>query len=149
MGRRGSSLQCDTKTSGVPYEEAKRVFERVLREKTGKGYRATESNGASSPVISLGMLTKEFSGHSPELLTPIEEREALVLAPNLSWWFQQKFDGRRLAVQKVNGEYSGMNKLGQIIPIDKQLVAALDHVEADCFLADSEITDSKFYTWTP
>jgi ATP-dependent DNA ligase len=120
-GRRGSSLQSDTKASGVPYEEAKRVFDRVLREKTGKGYRVAEGNGASSPAISLGMPTKEFSGHAPELLTPIEEREALELVPNLSWWFQQKFDGRRLAVQKQNGEYSGINKLGQIIPIDKQL----------------------------
>ena len=122
-GRRGSSLQSDTKASGVPYEEAKRVFDRVLREKTGKGYRVAETNGDASPAISVGMPTKEFSGHAPELLTPIEEREALDLVPNLSWWFQQKFDGRRLAVQKQNGEYSGINKLGQIIPIDKQLAA--------------------------
>ena len=146
-GRRGSTLQSDTKASGVPYEEAKRVFDRVLREKAGKGYRVAETSGDAPPAISLGMPTKEFSGHAPELLTPIEEREALDLVPNLSWWFQQKFDGRRLAVQKQNGEYSGINKLGQIIPIDKQLAATLDHVEADSFLVDGEITDSKFYTW--
>ena len=146
-GRRGSSLQSDTKASGVPYEEAKRVFDRVLRERTGKGYRVAETNGDSSPTISLEMPTKEFSGHAPELLTPIEEGEALGLVPNLSWWFQQKFDGRRLAVQKQNGEYSGINKLGQIIPIDKQLAFTFDHVEADSFLVDGEITDSKFYTW--
>jgi bifunctional non-homologous end joining protein LigD len=146
-GRRGSSLQSDTKASGVPYEEAKRIFDRVLREKTGKGYRVAEGNGASSPAISLGVPTKEFSGHAPELLTPIEEREALDLVPNLSWWFQQKFDGRRLAVQKQNGEYLGINKLGQIIPIDAQLAASLNLVEADSFLVDGEITDSRFYTW--
>ena len=146
-GRHGSSLQSDTKTSGVPYEEAKHVFDRVLREKTGKGYRVVEGNGASSPAISLGAPTKEFSGHAPELLTPIQEREALDFVPNLSWWFQQKFDGRRLAVQKQNGEYAGINKLGQIIPIDAQLAASLDFVEADSFLVDGEITDSRFYTW--
>jgi predicted DNA-binding WGR domain protein len=146
-GRRGSSLQSDTKTTGVPYEEAKHVFDRVLREKTGKGYRVAEGSGATSPVISLGVPTKEFSGHTPELLTPIEEREALGFVPNLSWWFQQKFDGRRLAVQKQNGEYAGINKLGQIIRIDAQLAASLDLVEADSFLVDGEITDSRFYTW--
>ena len=37
-GRRGSTLQSDLKTSDVPYEEAKRVYDRILREKTGKGY---------------------------------------------------------------------------------------------------------------
>ena len=146
-GRRGSSLQSDTKARGVPYDEAKRIFDRILREKTGKGYRVAEINGDASPAISVGMPTKEFSGHAPELLTPIEEREALDLVPNLSWWFQQKFDGRRLAVQKQNGEYSGINKLGQIVPIDAQLAASLDLVEADSFLVDGEITDSKFYTW--
>jgi bifunctional non-homologous end joining protein LigD len=140
-------LQSDTKTTGVPYEEAKHVFDRVLREKTVKGYCVAEGNGASSPVISLGVPTKEFSGHAPELLTPIEEREALGFVPNLSWWFQQKFDGRRLAVQKQNGEYAGINKLGQIISIDAQLAASLDLVEADSFLVDGEITDSRFYTW--
>jgi len=49
------------------------------------------------------------------LLTPVEEPEALLLAQDASWWFQQKFDGRRLAVQKSEGKYSGINKLGQII----------------------------------
>jgi ATP-dependent DNA ligase len=146
-GRRGSALQRDVKAGNVTYDEAKRVYDRILREKTGKGYRVARTNGDASPAISVGLPTREFSGHAPELLTPIEEREALDLVPNLSWWFQQKFDGRRLAVQKQNGEYSGINKLGQIIPIDPQLAATLDHVEADGFLVDGEITDSKFYTW--
>ena len=146
-GRRGSALQSDTKASGVTYEEAKRVYDRILREKTGKGYRVAQTNGDTSPAISVGLPTREFSGHVPELLTPIEEQEARDFVPNLSWWFQQKFDGRRLAVQKQNGEYAGINKLGQIIPIDTQLAATLDHVEADSFLVDGEITNSKFYTW--
>ena len=136
------------KANGVTYEEPKRVFDRVVREKTGKGYRGAETNGdAATPAISLGMPTKEFSGHAPELLTPIEERETRDLVPNLSWWFQQKFDGRRLAVQKQNGQYSGINKIGQIVPIDAQLAASLGHVQADSFLVDGEIIDSKFYTW--
>ena len=75
------------KANGVTYEEPKRVFDRMVREKTGKGYRAAETNGdTATPAISLGMPTKEFSGHAPELLTPIEERETRDLVPNLSWW---------------------------------------------------------------
>jgi ATP-dependent DNA ligase len=98
--------------------------------------------------ISVGFpATKEHSGHIPELLTPIEEPEALRLADDVSWWFQQKFDGRRLAVQKADGKYSGINKLGQIIPIDSRLAESLGLVQAKAFLADGEITDSHFFIW--
>jgi hypothetical protein len=47
-------------------------------------------------------VSNEQSGHLPELLTPIEEPEAWRLAEDASWWFQQKFDERRLAVQKAS-----------------------------------------------
>src|SRR5208282_3723744 len=98
--------------------------------------------------ISVGLPSvKEHSGHAPELLTPIEEPEALQLVQDASWWFQQKFDGRRLVVQKADGKYSGINKLGQIIPIDSRLSEPLDLVQAKAFLADGEITDSHFYIW--
>ena len=42
-GRRGSALQSDTKVSSVAYEEAKRVYDRIIREKTGKGYRIAQA----------------------------------------------------------------------------------------------------------
>ncbi len=147
-GRRGSALQSDLKANGVPYEEAKRVYDRMLREKTGKGYQISQATTNGDEPIAVGLpATKEHSGHTPELLTPIEEPEALQLAQDGSWWFQQKFDGRRLAVQKADGKYSGINKLGQIIPIDSRLAGTLDLVQTQHFLADGEITDSHFYIW--
>ncbi len=147
-GRRGSVLQSDVKVSGTSYEEAKRVYDRILREKTGKGYQIAQATANGNEAIAVGLpATKEHSGHTPELLTPIEEPEALLLAQDASWWFQQKFDGRRLAVQKSEGKYSGINKLGQIIPIDPRLAESLDRVQAQGFLADGEITDSHFYIW--
>ena len=147
-GRRGSALQSDAKAEGVPYEEAKRVYDRILREKTGQGYQISQATTSGGGTISVGLpATKEHSGHTPELLTPIEEPEALRLADDASWWFQQKFDGRRLAVQKTDGRYSGINKLGQLIPIGSRLSESLDLVQARAFLADGEITDCHFYVW--
>jgi bifunctional non-homologous end joining protein LigD len=147
-GRRGSALQSDVKVSSTTYEEAKRVYDRILREKTGKGYQIAEATANGDTAISVGLpASKEHSGHAPELLTPIEEPDALRLAQDASWWFQQKFDGWRLAVQKADGKYSGINKLGQIIPIDSRLAGSLDLVQAQGFLADGEITDSHFYIW--
>jgi bifunctional non-homologous end joining protein LigD len=147
-GRRGSALQSDVKVSGTSYEEAKRVYDRILREKTGKGYQIAQATANGNEAIAVGLpATKEHSGHTPELLTPVEEPEALLLAQDASWWFQQKFDGRRLAVQKTDGKYSGINKLGQLIPIDSRLAESLDLVQARSFLADGEITESRFYIW--
>jgi bifunctional non-homologous end joining protein LigD len=147
-GRRGSALQSDVKVSGTSYEEAKRVYDRILREKTGKGYQIAQATANDNEAIAVGLpVTKEHSGHTPELLTPIAEPEALLLAQDASWWFQQKFDGRRLAVQKSEGRYSGINKLGQIIPIDSRLAESLDRVQAQGFLVDGEITDSRFHIW--
>src|SRR5260370_5755175 len=147
-GGRGSALQSDVKVSGTSYEEAKRVYDRILREKTAKGYQIAQVSANGNEAIAVGLpATKEHSGHTPELLTPIDEAEALLSAQDASWWFQQKFDGRRLAVQKSDGKYSGINKLGQIIPIDPRLAESLDRVQAQGFLADGEITDSRFYIW--
>jgi bifunctional non-homologous end joining protein LigD len=147
-GRRGSALQSDVKVSDSTYEEAKRVYDRILREKTGKGYQIAQAIANVNSAISVGLpASKEHSGHTPELLTPIEEPEALRLAEDVSWWFQQKFDGRRLAVRKADGEYFGINKLGQIIPIDSRLAGSLDLVQAQGFLADGEITESHFHIW--
>ena len=147
-GRRGSSLQSDVKANGVAYKEAKCVYDRILREKIGKGYQPSHGSTNGDAAISVGLpAAKEHSGHTPELLTPIEEPDALKLADDVAWWFQQKFDGRRLAIQKAQGKYSGINKLGQIIPIDSRLTESLDLVEARNFLADGEITDSHFYIW--
>ena len=147
-GRRGSSLQSDVKANGVVYEEAKRVYDRILRDKMGKGYQLSQASTNGDATLSVGLPTaKEHSGHTPELLTAIEEPDALKLADDVAWWFQQKFDGRRLAVQKADGKYSGINKLGQVIPIDSRLAESLDRVKAQGFLADGEITDSSFYIW--
>src|SRR5271163_3645797 len=147
-GRRGSALQSDAKVSSVAYEEAKRLYDRIIREKTGKGYRVAQATTNGDTPISVGLPSlKEHSGHAPELLTPIEEPEALQFVEDASWWFQQKFDGRRLAVQKTDGQYSGINKLGQLVPIDSRLTKCLESVEAQAFLVDGEITDSRFHLW--
>jgi len=147
-GRRGSALQNDVKANGVPYDDAKRIYDRVLREKMGNGYQIAQATINGDTPISIRLpAIKEHSGHIPELLTPIEEPEALRLAENASWWFQQKFDGRRLAGQKTDGKYSGINKLGQIISIDSRLIESLDLVQARTFLVDGEVTDSHFLVW--
>src|SRR5208282_1804294 len=49
--------------------------------------------------------------------------------------------------QKADGQYSGINKLGELIPIDSRLTKCLESVQAQSFLVDGEITDSRFHLW--
>ena len=39
-GRRGSALQSDVKVSGTSYEEAKRVYDRILRRKQARAIKS-------------------------------------------------------------------------------------------------------------
>jgi predicted DNA-binding WGR domain protein len=75
-GRRGSALQSDTKVRSVAYADAKRVYDRLLREKTGKGYLIAQATANGDTPISVGLPSvKEHSGHAPELLTPSRNRK--------------------------------------------------------------------------
>src|SRR5580704_7587130 len=53
-GRRGSALQSDVKANGMTYEEAKRVYDRILREKVGKGYQIAEATANGNAAIFVG-----------------------------------------------------------------------------------------------
>jgi hypothetical protein len=60
------NLQSDAKVSSVAYEEAKRVYDRIIREKTGKGYRIAQATTNGDTPISVGLPSvKEHSGHAP------------------------------------------------------------------------------------
>jgi predicted DNA-binding WGR domain protein len=54
-GRHGSALQSDIKVSDTNYEEAKRVYDRLLREKTGKGYQIAQATANGDTPISVGL----------------------------------------------------------------------------------------------
>lgn len=50
-GRRGSALASQTKCSASDYEQAKKVFDKLKREKMGKGYRIE----GTACLISIGI----------------------------------------------------------------------------------------------
>src|ERR1700734_1376373 len=65
-GRRGSTLNTGTKTNvPVEYETAKRIFDKLVKEKTGKGYLRGE-NGTLYQAPQA-----RFTGLIPQLLNAI------------------------------------------------------------------------------
>ena len=72
-GRRGSALRADSKTpQPLPYEEAKKIYDKVVREKIGKGYRPL---GGTLPAPIGQASEPRKTGLACELLTAIEFKE--------------------------------------------------------------------------
>src|SRR6266571_2460171 len=72
-GRRGTTLQTGTKTNTpVTQDEAKRIYDKLVAEKTAKGYTPGEDG---TPYQHTDR-EQQVSGITPQLLNPIEAEEA-------------------------------------------------------------------------
>lgn len=104
-GRRGSTLNTGTKTNvPVEYADAKRIFDRLVKEKKSKGYTEGESG---TPYLHS---EQQVSGLIPQLLNSIDEAQVLNLMNDDNWGMQEKFNGRRLIVRKQGQDITGINK---------------------------------------
>lgn len=117
-GRRGSALAAGTKTaSPVSFEAAKKVFSKLVKEKTSKGYTPDVSGAAYQGAENAGNKT-DFV---PQLLNPITEDEAMRLIRNDDYAAQEKMDGERRAVHACNGIVTGINRKGLSVPLPQAI----------------------------
>jgi len=73
-GRRGGTLTTGTKTSvPVDFAQAQKIFDKLIKEKTTKGYTPDLSGAAYQGTENAGLKT----GFTPQLLNPISEAEAM------------------------------------------------------------------------
>lgn len=98
-GRRGGSLRTEKKTPApLPLEEAKKLFQSLVREKTAKGYRSSDEE-APAMVPAVGSAAPEpFDLPSHMLLNAITRDEADWLLKDDKWMLQPKFDGQRVRI---------------------------------------------------
>ena len=133
-GRRGTTLTTGMKTpEPVPLGKATSIYEKLIREKTAKGYRPGE--GAPTPAFSGS--EGEDNGVRCQLLNPIYESVAMRLLEDESWCVQQKFDGRRLMLRKKGSEVAGINRRGLIVPVPDPIAQAALETPFD-YLIDGE-----------
>jgi bifunctional non-homologous end joining protein LigD len=137
-GRRNSALRADSKTPRpLPYEEAKNMYDKVIREKIGKGYRP-RSSALPSPVGQVPI--PEKTGLTCELLTPIELEEVANYVLDPEYWMQDKRDGHRRMVEKLaDGAIRGVNRRGLAVPLPASLHAELKGLPLRTFVLDGEI----------
>lgn len=120
-GRRGGTLSTGTKTSSpVAYEAALKIYDKVVKEKTSKGY-TTDQSGA---LYTSTDLAGRVSGELPQLPTLILEEQAARYFDDPGWGLQEKADGEN-RILLIEGEtVRGTNRRGLFVDIPRAWVAA-------------------------
>ena len=137
-GRRGTTLSTGSKTnSPVSYDDAKRIFDKLVREKMAKGY----TPGADGTPYVGGNSDKQPSGYLPQLLNPIEEADVPRFIRDAAYCSQEKFDGRRLLLCKHGAAIEGINKKGLVVGLPETLFQAIHKFPGDCVLDGESIGD--------
>lgn len=140
-GRRGGTLQSGVKTSSpVELAEAEKVYTKIVKEKTQKGYTPDGESKDFVPVAE-----KESIGVIPQLLNAITELELLALVNDDSVGFQKKYDGERRLVFKKKEKAIGGNRKGEAVALPAEIVSELKE-ETDIEL-DGELIGSTVYVF--
>lgn len=143
FGRRGTTLQTGTKTpTPVDIATAKNVFQKLVREKTSKGYTPGEAGTPFEHTEN----TRAYTGILPQLLNPIDEAEAERLIKDAPWFLQEKFDGRRLLIEKRDGRIRGINRRGLVVDIPLGIARTVQRIPRDC-LFDGECVGDVYRTF--
>lgn len=125
-GRRGSTLTNGTKTAtAVPFEKAKAIFDKLVKEKmTGSSkYKVVE--GAAPPMAVAAASAKTSAGFDPMLLNAIDESTLAEYINDPAYVMQEKYDGERRPVILRDGQVLGVNKKGEVVPVLQPIADAL------------------------
>ena len=140
-GRRGNTMNTGTKTSSpVDYETAKRIYDKLVREKTAKGYTVGEDGTPYQNTAKAERVTNLL----PQLLNPIEEEEVQRLIKDPAWCMQEKKDGRRILLQKEGAAIHGINKKGLLVGLPSPIVVQLSKFSSDVVVDGEMVGDVHF-----
>lgn len=139
-GRRGATLATGTKTNTpVDIASAQKIFDKLVREKTGKGYTTDESG---VPYLHMDK-EQQDSGFQCQLLNPIQENEVPQYIHDDQYVGEEKKDGERRPVQKKGNNITGINRKGLSVGFPETFNQLLN-INQD-FLIDCEIIGEKLY----
>jgi bifunctional non-homologous end joining protein LigD len=139
-GRRGGTLNAGTKTPvPLPEAEAIKVYEKLIASKVAKGYRPIADTNAPYPLSGKEGLD---SGVRCQLLNAIEESEVSRLLADTRHCLQEKYDGRRLLIRKLDHEITGINRRGLVVAIPEPIRAAITMIPANCLIDGEAVGDT-------
>ncbi len=143
FGRRGSTLNIGTKTPvPVDYEQAKSLYDKLVREKLAKGY----TPGTEGTPYQHTSQAHRATGILPMLLNPIDEEEAAKLQADDLWCLQEKIDGRRVLIESVGEKVVGINRQGLAISLPTPIVVDVAGLPGD-FTLDGECVGNNYHAF--
>jgi bifunctional non-homologous end joining protein LigD len=147
-GRRGATLNTGTKTQQpVTFEEASRIYDKLVRSKTAKGYKPVgDSQSGTGIRMTVTDREQRDTGLRPQLLNPITEDEVAAYLDDGRWCAQEKFDGRRMLLRKSGTEIVAANRNGLCIGFPQAFAAQLAGKAGD-FVIDGESVGDTFYAF--
>ena len=140
-GRRGSTLKTGTKTTQpVDHEKAKKIYEKIIKEKMAKGYTVGEDGTpyTSSDVKDTGILC--------QLLNFITEDEAKALINDDAWWAQEKYDGKRMLIRKEGDVITAINRRGLSVGAPEIIIDTAKSMDDD-FIIDGEAIGERLFVF--
>jgi len=135
-GRRGKPLQSGTKTkTPVPYEDAKKIYDKLVQSKTSKGYLLEESGIQYSETEKAG----ESTDFKPQLLNKVNAESLQEVLDNFpKVYMQTKHDGERRGASITPLEIISSNRRGLRVGLQKPIMDALEKLKDGGFI-DTEI----------
>lgn len=144
-GRRGGPLKSGTKTdSPVPLEEARDIYDKLVKAKTAKGY----SPGAAGVAYQATSLEERVTGFQPQLLNAIKTEAQLeeYLLDN-AYVAQEKLNGWRTFLRRKGSNVEGANRRGLRIALPQNIVEAALALDEDQFAIDGELIGTVFHAF--
>lgn len=144
-GRRGSTLQNITKTaSPVDYKRAKKIYDKLISEKRGKGYTEGKEGTPFQGTDKAGRV----SGLIPQLLNPVTEAEAQALILDNDYVAQEKIDGERRMLKREREAAVGVNRKGLVVALPQPLADAAAKIYTPThFVLDGEAVGDILYVF--
>src|SRR5205814_1659193 len=85
---------------------------------------------------------KRVVGIMCQLLNSIDESEATRLIGDAAFCLQRKMDGKRLLLERRDGEINGINRLGLFVGVPETIAAAARKLPVDCVLDGEAVGDT-------
>jgi len=154
-GRRGaSSLNKGKKAVGVSLEAARKAYDRLVREKTGKGYQEIteavqpaavappEGEGSGSKVQG----RRARTGQAAQLLNAIDDDELARMLTDDAMLAQQKLDGNRILVH-VRDVLVATNRAGELTQLHDAIAGGLGELPEGTVLDGEVLAGAKGPTY--
>lgn len=142
-GPRGGTLTAGRKTAtAVDHAAAKKVYDKLVKEKMGKGY--TPGDNATAYIGT--SLEERFTGIVPQLLNPMSEADVEALLADPDWILEEKHDGHRRMLRHETAESTiSINRKGLAVGMPEEIAKAFAPLAAFAPLTvDGEMMGPRF-----